>query len=391
MGLIESAIFTAMSGARQGCGLLSKYCRLTRLSLGSLVFLGLLLGCTPAPEATSSQSVESVERVRPVESIQWGLLRYPSVEVAVANASGLAIQATKKTWTWVPFADSMCADGSPSGIMVNLNPESDKVIIHLQGGGACMEWESCHRSNPPDASNLNGFDRNDATSHFPIGYTLETGVHNRKLASNPFRDWNMVVGPYCTGDLHAGRAYSPITGMHHVGRDNLEKFLQRLVPTFPGASQVLLTGASAGGYGAIMNFEMVQQAFSGIRVDVMSDSGPLLGNTVLDFEYQQQMFAAWGLADVFVNCSACVPGHMDEMYSYLATIYPDNRFGLVTTTTDLVIRDHIGDISPKQFADGLTELHHRHIEPHNNVHLYAVNSDAHVLTLWDFKDLPDYP
>jgi hypothetical protein len=397
MGLIESAIFTAMSGVRQGRGLLSKYCILTRLFLGSAVFLGLLIGCTSAPEATSSQpvepvepvgSVEQVEQVEPAESNQWGRLRYPSVEAAVANASGFAIQAPKKTWTWVPFADSMCADGSPSGIMVNLNPESDKVMIHMQGGGVCWDWESCHRTDPPDAINLNGFDRNNTDSHFPIGFTLETGVHNRRLISNPFRDWNMVVVPYCTGDLHSGRTYSPITGMHHVGRTNLEKFLQRLVPTFADASQVLLTGSSAGGYGAIMNFEMVHQAFAGIQVDVMNDSGPQFSKNIFALEKQEQLFAVWGLADVFLDCTACLPGHMDQIYSYLAKTYPDNRFGLVTTTGDDVIRKAVGkDISPKQFADGLSELHHQHIAPYNNVHIYAVESYAHVLTLWDFKDL----
>jgi hypothetical protein len=154
MRLVESPIFIATMGVKKGREELLQSCRLLCL----LASLGLFLGCASAPEASSQ------------DSIQWDQLSYPSIEMAFVNAPNQAIQAPKEIWTWVPFADSMCADGSPSGVMVNLNPDSDKVMIHLQGGGACVDWESCQRTDPPDAINLHGFDRNDTASHFPIGY-----------------------------------------------------------------------------------------------------------------------------------------------------------------------------------------------------------------------------
>ena len=40
------------------------------------------------------------------------------------------------------------------------------------------------------------------------------------------------------------------------GYTNLEQFLGRIVPTFPGAKKLLYTGFSAGGFGTLLTVEM---------------------------------------------------------------------------------------------------------------------------------------
>ena len=59
-----------------------------------------------------------------------------------------------------------------------------------------------------------------------------------------------------------------------VGYFNMQKFIGHLVPTFRDrVNRVILTGASAGSFGAALNFSMVQDAFGEVRVDALLDSG----------------------------------------------------------------------------------------------------------------------
>jgi hypothetical protein len=46
-------------------------------------------------------------------------------------------------------------------------------------------------------------------------------------------------------------------------------YLKRIVPTFPDPSRVILSGSSAGGYGALANWWQTQQAFGDVRVDLI--------------------------------------------------------------------------------------------------------------------------
>src|SRR6185312_8681365 len=58
-------------------------------------------------------------------------------------ATGTAITAPEGTWTWVPFPDTSCRDGSSAGIAVSLKSASSKLVIFVQGGGACFDAVTC--------------------------------------------------------------------------------------------------------------------------------------------------------------------------------------------------------------------------------------------------------
>ena len=57
--------------------------------------------------------------------------------------TGAPITAADKTWTWVDFPGAKCRDGSDTGIGVNFNAASDKVMIYMEGGGACYNAITC--------------------------------------------------------------------------------------------------------------------------------------------------------------------------------------------------------------------------------------------------------
>ena len=85
--------------------------------------------------------------------------------------------------------------------------------------------------------------------------------------------------PYCTGDVHAGNrkdaTVSGVTGKQQfVGYVNVANDLKRIVPSFPGLTKVLLTGVSAGGFGAASNYVQMAKAFGSVPVYELDDSGP---------------------------------------------------------------------------------------------------------------------
>ncbi len=277
-------------------------------------------------------------------------------------ANGQPISAPDKTWTWVPFPDSYCRDGSNAGVAVNFNGSKDDVMIFLEGGGACFDGLSC-LANPSTAKQKPGAD---------------TGVFDRGNAKNPVKDFNFVYVPYCTGDVHAGtNAEGAVFGVlgtqKFVGRRNMEAYLRRVVPTFPNAKRVLLTGVSAGGFGAASSAVLVQRAFPNVRVTLIDDSGPPMSGKVVAPCLQKQWRDLWGFdQSIIADCGGDCTKPDEFLFDYglhLAKTFSDRTSGLIETAEDAVISGFFGaglndctgivlitPVAGADFSKGLVEL-----------------------------------
>lgn len=234
-------------------------------------------------------------------------------------------------WTWVEVPGTQCMDGSTAGFGVSLNPDSPNVMIYLEGGGACFN----------DACDFSAF-------NVPF-IPPPDGIFNRDNDGNPVKDWSMVYVPYCTGDIHGGNADTMLGGKirHFRGYTNITKYLEQWVPTFSGADTVLLTGISAGGFGAGLNFPQVADAFGPNHQMVMiDDSGPPLSNAVISPCLQQTFRDVWGLdSTVLAACGADCSDPNDFASGLIAHVvkkYPSARLGVFSNTADTVIRTFMG-------------------------------------------------
>lgn len=244
--------------------------------------------------------------------------------------TGDPLTADDMKWTWVDFPDSTCRDGSTAGLGLSLNSKSDKLMIFLEGGGACYDLITC-LGNPTNVSGMMG--------------ERTAGIFARGNDKNPVKDWNWVYVPYCTGDVHLGTKddgnVQDLGAQHFDGRTNLTAYLNRIVPTFKHASQVLLTGVSAGGFGSAGNAEYVQWAFGDVPVTVIDDSGPTMTTKVVPSCLQKQWRDVWGLDDsVLKDCGADCPNQDDFEIDYTRHVAAraDNRMaGLISSTADMVI------------------------------------------------------
>lgn len=291
------------------------------------------------------------------------------------------------SWSWYEFPDAFCRDGSNTGVYVRFG-KGPGLVVFFDGGGACFNALTC--ANNPDSLD-------------PWKFHSYDGVLSDDPAVNPVADWNFVYVPYCTGDVHAGaRTDVTVPGVEQVqqfvGYRNVEAFLERIVPTFAAAPNVLVTGSSAGGFGAGVNYDRIARAFPDARVTLLDDSGPPMVDEVLAPCLQQQWSDLWGFDDTLPqDCEDCFPsegGGLANLARYLAKAHPDQQLGLVTSTADLTIRFFFGygaddcmpqtiNIPAAEFEAGLVDLRENYIDEPEGVWstYYVGDSDHHVWLL----------
>lgn len=299
---------------------------------------------------------------------------------------GAPITAPLEQWTWVDIDGSACGDGSPTGFAVNLTDKSKDVLVWLEGGGACWDGDSCWGA-VPTAFYMTGYGAAQLAldPQLTLLYTL-----NRNDSGNPFRDYNMVFVPYCTGDSFSGASITDIVesgtthATHFVGAANITLFLERLVPTFADAKTVWLGGDSAGGFGAAFNYGRVRSAFSGATVNVLDDSGPPI----------QPDPARWALwlnewsIELPNDCAECVLGPA-AFVDYYAQHAPDGKFGLISYEFDSIIAPFMNLTSTQFQTELYAQLDHM-TATWNNGRYFVLAGSSHVGLLTPTQPLRDW-
>lgn len=297
-----------------------------------------------------------------------------TTDMAVAP-TGDPIEAPLETWTWVDFPNAVCGNGAPTGIGVNLTDRSDDVMVYFMGGGACWDVNTCFVLNA--AVNIqSGY----TGANFASDPIRTAAGFDRDAAANPFADMSYVFVPYCTGDVHAGdkvttyMALGQTREVHHVGAANVAEFLARLAPTFPDAQRVFVSGSSAGGYGAQLNFHRFVAAFPDAEVHVLADSGPLLQPYGARFG---EMNAAWTFQTP-PGCTDCGDG-FPQWFDYLVTTYSSSRFGLLTYDSDQTIHLYFGYPAGNSFHDALSVFLDDHFDAVDHAQVFELAGTNHVL------------
>jgi hypothetical protein len=263
-------------------------------------------------------------------------------------------------WTWYQIEGAMCRDGSPTGFYVHTGKDS-RLLIYLEGGGACSNVNFCAFNTPNVDTVLAGDGLTVigtalgaiAGRQQPGVYTQAThdgagaGIFDLANADNPFKDWSQIYIPYCTGDVFFGTkrdgSLPGLSNQQFVGYLNMKLFMARIVPTFAArVSRVILTGASAGAFGAILNFSMVQDSFGDVPVDLIDDSGPLFDDRFMPACMQKRWREQWGFdAALPADCDECRQpdgGGLVNLATYVLRKHPRTHVAVISGMQDEVIR-----------------------------------------------------
>ncbi|MDD6488446.1 MAG: pectin acetylesterase-family hydrolase [Clostridia bacterium] len=112
----------------------------------------------------------------------------------------------------------------------------------------------------------------------------EWGIGN-SAEDNMFKDWTFIGVPYCNGDFHAGtntKEYTALDGstktIHYEGYNNYRKLVTKIFDYINDSpEQLLVTGSSAGGFGAAILADDAIELFNNPQdVTVHVDSSLLI-------------------------------------------------------------------------------------------------------------------
>ncbi len=251
----------------------------------------------------------------------------------VANDSGSKTdvslpdgQLTDNAWNWIPVEGSKCGNGSIAGYGLMPRPDATKLVVYFNGGGACWDAGSCYVFK--SASNI---EVNYNEAHFRTEVAT-VGVNDF------FGGASYAFFPYCTADLHAGNSvgqydgFNPDRKVHHNGAVNTALYLEGLKQQYPNVKTLYVMGVSAGGYGAMFNYEKIREVFSDSEIHVLADSSPFV-------QPREGRWGLWKKAWKLIlpsDCDTCAE-KMPNVASHIIEKYPDTRFGLLSWEDDAVI------------------------------------------------------
>lgn len=207
-----------------------------------------------------------------------------AVTCAAASAGDVAAQERLPWVVEEPGGETACAFDTPYRFFhAGLSDVSD-LLIYFQGGGACWEWVSCSGMFDTEAT------RSELSEY--------RGVFDPSNEANPFRDYAVVFIPYCTGDVHIGDAEvrygddAAARPVSHRGFKNATAALDFAERHAGSPRRVVVSGASAGSYGALFYAPDISRRFPSSDVVVLGDSGvPLLNN-------YEDVLLGWGSEEV---------------------------------------------------------------------------------------------
>jgi hypothetical protein len=285
----------------------------------------------------------------------------------------------KNSWTWIDVPGTACGDGSRTGMAVNPG-DGPGLLVFLTGGGACFDHVTCFVAQ---AAGPGSFGRTDfealAAARFP------GSILDRSDPANPYRAMSLVFVPYCTGDVHGGdnlADYPDTSGRthrwHHAGRANVVTFLPWIAAAFPAASPLVVSGSSAGGFGALLNYDSFRRTFPEADAVLVDDSGPPLVGGDIPPALVAVWVAAWRIDRVVTPlCPACL-ADFSKLFPTLAGRYPHDRLALLSSTQDQVIRSFFGYLDGSAFEAAVGRLEGA-LDPVAGARYFVVAGSSHTL------------
>lgn len=251
----------------------------------------------------------------------------------------------------------VCIAGTPYTTFTK-EADPEKVLIFLQGGGAC--WQDFYFCNiltddfpPPFAPQASGIWVD----------SFDTGTH---VIENPFADWSVVYAPYCDGSVFSGDndvvdanfPFGPVR--FHRGLRNLSAAMDLAKATFPDAKKVAVAGSSAGGVGVAGFAPFLARFLYGnfVALYVINDAGPVAIN--LDETAAIQARAAdWQFGQFYpTSCTECDDeGQATEIIKWRLDNDTTIREGFYSTDGDATNRFFLNVPTQEEYRDIIVPEH----------------------------------
>ena len=154
-------------------------------------------------------------------------------------------------WYRVTTSEMKTSEGDKYRALFKKGSEN-KVLIYFAGGGVSFN---------EDMAREDTYNTKEVAIDMLANLTMNMGGIASDVEESPFEDWSIILFPYATGDFHAGTGefhYTDTDGkekiLYHNGYVNYTETMKKVMEQagINDADTVLVTGYSAGGFGAAL-------------------------------------------------------------------------------------------------------------------------------------------
>lgn len=303
----------------------------------------------------------------------------PSADQTADPVDGIA--ALADGWQeMTPGGDTLCSDGSAYRFYVRKG-DPEKLMVYLQGGGACWTRENCDPAMQPTYS------INIAPDFEP----WEFGVFNTRNPDNPLADYSVVFAPYCSADVHLGQrdtVYPPVADgqvpltIHHRGRTNMQAVLDWTYANVSKPQHVFVTGSSAGAIPSPFYASLIADQYPEAQVAQLGDGAGGYRRMNIDTRPDEQ----WGTFDFIRNergfeTLESADFNYEKLYIAAAKAHPGILFSEYDAAHDSVQKRFLA-LSGAQNVDLLEALQLNHADIRNevaNFRAFITGGNSHTI------------
>ena len=312
------------------------------------------------------------------------------------------VRDSYNTWIKVEPPGVVCGNNTPYKFFVNYSDKSDNLLVVLEPGGACWDYDSCTGKNGiRGAANVDGL----PDDHYKLAPFISPFL-NRDRPEVSTGDWNFVYIPYCTGDVHTGNnvaTYADEAGtasveFHHDGHHATQEITTWLDENFTHVPKLFVTGCSAGGVGSVVNYHFLRNGIKAAEKGYMlDDSGPVFPSTGYSGPMHTKIREAWNVDSISTELPAGFNfDDMGTINTAIADEFPKDRLATTYFRRDmdfsLYSYERFYNFPPKdeilRMWDADTQLFTKLYDTRKNLHYFIpywrnVN-DSHCTTLFSF-------
>ena len=166
---------------------------------------------------------------------------------------------------------------------------------------------------------------------------------------------------------------------HHKGYSNARLALARLAATVRSPANLVVSGSSAGGYGATINYSQIRGAYPNAKSYLIDDSAPIFVGDSLSGFLKTGWSPSWNLdATVFKICPDCKDGDWSLAYSTLVKSFPNDRMALLSTEQDATIGGYLLT-QPTDFKKYVYDLVTLRFDPTANFRYFIQTGKTHTM------------
>ena len=167
------------------------------------------------------------------------------------------------------YESAKCLDGSLGGYYMVRNVSSTKFIIELEGGGECASLSQCSAKLHTNLGSSTKFAKTLSSLNF---------LNDLNESRNPyFSKYNHIFIPYCSQDLWTGTRWRETDPFYQTfyfgGHEIFKSVIQDVEMELNHATEIILTGESAGGIGVWNNVDFLAAQFPKAKVYAVPIAG----------------------------------------------------------------------------------------------------------------------